>query len=202
MNRHWLHPANMAAAAVLLGGVLAAAAPQHAPSVVRLVIVAVSAAAGLYVVASSAPPRWWRSPFEAGEAGGVDEGSARGAGAAGDDLRWIRSALAAPRQRIPNGPPLPPEAIGMLQPLIRAALERRGVPAGTAPSAAQARTVLSPLARAVLAATPLRRPPWYRLLPPDARQAAGIVVRLLDDLERAAAGAPPLRTPTRTPGAT
>jgi hypothetical protein len=171
MNDVWIRPAGMAAATVLIGGTLVAVVPQHAPTILRLVIATLAATAALHALGMNTPPRWWRSPFVRSRSRGRKARTA-------DEIDWIRSMLAAPRQRIRNGPPLPPEALALLQPVIRAGLERRGL----AQDGQTARSLLAPATRAVLDAVPLRRPGWYRLLPPDERATARTVQRVLDDV--------------------
>src|SRR5690606_6710799 len=91
------------------------------------------------------------------------------------------------RQTIPDGPPLPPETLRLLQPLIAGALERAGIPADTETRV----SVLSPAAEAVLRAEALSHIGWRGTVRPDARATAAVVHRILDEvatLSPAAAG--------------
>jgi hypothetical protein len=178
MNSQILRPGSIAVGAIVIGGTLVLAMPQHAESIARLVIATVAAAAALYALGFNAPPGWWHSPFDRKRAGNDDATGSR-------ELDWIRGELAAWRRRIPNGPPLPPEVLSVLRPLIESAVERAGFRSGER----DARLPLSPLTRAILRADPSQRPPWYRLVRPDRRAVAGTVHRVLDELDRIAAGA-------------
>jgi hypothetical protein len=180
MSGEWLRPGHVAAAALLIGGMLVAVLPQHALSIARLVVVTMAAAAALHALALNAPPRWWRSPF-------AGHRRNRRRASTADDIDWIRSMLAAPRQRVRHGPSLPPETLGVLQPLIRSALERHGIDAADTRGRAAARTLLAPVSWAVLTGEPVKGGQWYRLLPPDERATARVVHGVLDDLERLAA---------------
>ena len=129
MNPELLRPGNIAAAALVIAGALGLAVPQHVLSIARVVLVTVAAAAGLYALGSSAPATWWASPF--------DRSSDPDRGAHGSrDIERIRTELSGWRQRVPNGPPLPPEVLRLLRPLVEVALERAGLDAGgrTAPA--------------------------------------------------------------------
>jgi hypothetical protein len=181
VNEQALRPAGIAAAAIAIGGVLVAVFPQHGPSTVRLVIVTVAAAAGLYAVALHAPPAWWMSPF--------DRSGHRGQrGVGSDEVDRIRSTLSGRRVHIENGPPLPPETLRLLQPAIRSSLEREGIDPDDSVSLESAAGQLSPLTRAVLVGEPSKHAGWFRTLRPDARQVAGIVHGVMDDLDRFIAG--------------
>lgn len=193
MNSQILRPGSMAAGAVVIGGTLIMLLPQHAMSVVRLVIVTVAAAAALFAFGVHAPPRWWRSPFDLGP-GGAELGTGS------RDIDRIRSEFSGWRQRIPNGPALPPEVLYLLRPLVEVAVARAGLDPGDRKTAGRR---LSPLCRAVLAADPSKRPPWYRLVRPDRRVVAGAAHRVLDELDRlAGGGAAGHQTDTRHPRAT
>jgi hypothetical protein len=168
-------PRHIGAAAVVIGGVLIGVLPHHAMSIVRLVIVTVAAAAGLYALTASAPPMWWLSPFDRNF-------SRRKKSRGSDDIESIRSKLASPRRRLAQLPPLPPESLHLLRPLIVAALEREGIdPADEA----SARPLVSPLTWAVLENQALQRGQWIPLLP-NQRETARVVHRVLDDLDRLA----------------
>lgn len=193
MSENILRPAHIAAAAVTIGGALAILLPQHGMSLVRLVIVTVAAAAGLYALTIQAPPAWWMSPF--------DRRHRRGRHGAGrDDVDWIRSTLAGRRQPIDGGPPLPPQALALLQPLIRTALDREGIDPGDGTAVDSTGTRLAPITIAVLAARPLTHPSRRRTLRPDERQTASAVDAVLDDLERLAAGGTGPPAPIDNPG--
>jgi len=193
MNSQILRPGSIAAGAVVIGGTLVLLLPQHAMSVVRLVIVTVAAAAALYAFGVHAPPRWWRSPFDRTP-------DADDPGSGSRDIDRIRSELSGWRRRVPNGPPLPPEVLSLLRPLVEVAVARAGLDPG-APNSAGRR--LSPLCRAVLAADPSHRPAWYRMVRPDRREVADAAHRILDELDRLADGtAAGPRTETRHPRAT
>jgi hypothetical protein len=196
MNAQILRPGGIAAGAVVIGGTLVLAMPQHAGTIVRLVIVTVAAAAALYALGFNAPPRWWLSPFDrSGATVGTRTGSR--------EIDRVRSELSGWRQRIPGGSPLPPEVVRMLQPLIEVAIERAGLRPGDRRVTGTTRTPLSPLIRGILRTDSSTRPPWYRMVRPDRREVAATVHRVLDELDRIAAGAAGVRaTPTRDPRAT
>jgi hypothetical protein len=179
MNSQILRPGSIAAGAVVIGGTLVMLLPQHAMSIVRLVIVTVAAAAALNAFGVHAPPRWWRSPFDR-TPGGEDTGTGS------RDIDRIRSEFSGRRRRIPNGPPLPPEVLHLLRPLVEVAVARAGLDPDDSRVAGRRR--LSPLCRAVLAADRSTRPPWYRMVRPDRREVAGAAHRILDELDRLAAG--------------
>jgi len=101
-----------------------------------------------------------------------------------DEVDRIHSTLSGRRVPVENGPPLPPETLRLLQPVIRSTLEREGIDPTDEGSLESARVRLSPLTRAVLAGEPSKHPGWFRTLRPDARQVAGIVHSVLDDLDR------------------
>lgn len=193
-----LRTGNVAAAAVLIGGVLLVALPRRAVSIVQVVAVTVAVAAVLHALATHVPvsgwlsPFRWMSPFHRPSSAG-----ARGP----DELDSIRARVSGRRQRLRGGPPLPPETLRLLQPLIRAALDLDRDDASYPPSA---RTRLSPVTWAVLTTDPLRNPYWFRTLPANDREVAGIVHAVLDDLERLAPGISasqglPHPNPTRSP---
>jgi hypothetical protein len=197
VNERTPGPVDVATAAVVIGGLLILAMPNHGMSIVRVVIVTVAAAACLHAFVLNAPPTWWNSPFDR-----KAKWSAR-APVTGE-LDWIRAGLAGRRQRIENGPPLPPGALRLLQPLIRVALEREGVDPGGDTGAATAHELLSPLTRAVLECKILTRPSRLRTLPSDERMTAEIVHRILDELESHAGrpAGPRSQTTTSTPPST
>lgn len=181
MNERTLRPGNIAAAAVVMGGVLIIALPQHGLSIIRLVIVTVAAAAGLYALVLNAPATWWASPFDRK----IRAGSKRHAS---DELDWIRSTLSGRRQRLENGPALPPEILRLLQPLIEVALEREGIDARDSAWPDSARRLLSAETWAVLTTEPLKWPPRHRTRRPDKRKTAELVHAILDELDRLGSG--------------
>ena len=180
MNERTFRPANIAAAAVMIGGLLGLLLPQHGATILRLVIVTIAAAAGVYALAVLAPPAWWKSPF--------DQVRNRHARDERDEIDWIRSKLAGPRQRITRGRAVPPETLRLLQPLIGSALEREGFDPADRASIGSARDVLSPLTAAVLDSEPLKRGLRLGMVRPDADATAGVVHAVLDDLERLSDG--------------
>lgn len=178
MNERTLRPGNIAAAAAVIGGALIMILPQHALSIIALVIVTIAAAAGLYALAVNAPPAWWRSPFD------VSGRAHRPAET--DEIDRIRARLSGRRQRIARDTAVPPEALRLLRPLVHVALERAGVDMDDEQSLAAARALVSPLTWAVLTTEPLERPGWIATVQPNARHAADVVHRVLDDLDRLA----------------
>jgi hypothetical protein len=172
MSSPTLRPGSVATAAVVIGGALIAMLPQHALSIVRLVVLTAAAGAGLYALRVNAPATWWTSPF--------DRGPRRSRGP--DEFESIRSGLSHWRLRMPEGPPLPPDAIRMLRPLLVAAVEQAG---GTRSGAGTTiRVHVSPITRAILANGAVGRPRWFRMVPPDRRAVAAAVNTVLDDIER------------------
>ena len=184
MNERSLRPGHVAAAAVLIGGVLLVVLPQYGMSIVQLVIVTVAASAGLYALAVNVPstgwisPFKWMSPFNRAASGRRTRGS--------DELRSIRSKLSGRRQLIENGPPVPPEALRLLKPLIVSALD---LDTDDEPPPESARGLVSPLTWAVLTSEPLERPGWFRTRRSDEREVTQAVHRVLDDLDGLKAGA-------------
>lgn len=183
MTERALRPANVAAAAVTIGGVLVVAAPQHAVSIAQLVLVTVAAAAGVYSLAVNVPatgwisPFKWMSPFHGSARPGRD---GRGSG----EVDAIRSKLSGRRQPIENGPPLSPDTLRLLKPVITAALD---IDPTDEAQLISARDVLSPLAWAVLTGDPLTEPYWLRTVGPDEREVAEVVHAVLDEIDRLAA---------------
>jgi hypothetical protein len=180
VNVRALKPGHVAAAAVMIGGLLVVALPQHGPSIGRLVVVTIAAAAGLHALAVNTPEGsatgWLGSPFDrASRAGRWPLGS--------DEIQRIRSKLSGRRQPIGNGPPLPPDALRLLQPLIRVALERAGLDPDDEAGLESVRARLSPLTWAVLTSDPMTPPDWYRTRRPDPRRVAEVAHRVLDELD-------------------
>jgi hypothetical protein len=188
-------PANVASAALVLGGLMLLLRPQYAVSIVQLVLVTIAAAAGLYAFAVNAPAAWWLSPFE-----GTGRAVRRRRGY--DETDRIRATMSGRRQEFAQGPALPPETVRIIQPLIRAAVQREGLDPADRESRETARSMLSPLSYGVLMSDARKRPPWFRMLPPDERTTADVVRRVLDDLERLADGVAdvPKQIATRDPG--
>lgn len=176
MNERTLRPGNIAAAATVIGGALIMLLPQHALSITGLTIATIAAAAGLYTLAVNAPPAWWRSPFDGSGHGRRPEET--------DEIERIRVRLSGRRQRIARDTALPPEALRLLQPLVNVALERAGIDTDDEQSAATTRGLVSPLTWAVHTTEVLERPGWTATVRPDARHAADVVHRVLDDLDR------------------
>lgn len=183
-----VRPGAVAAAAVLIGGLLVVLVPHHAPSIVRIVLVTLAAAAALYALMVNAPPDWWTSPFDRGVPTPPEEEQP-------DELDRIRARFSGRRQVLEASPPMPPETIRALQPLIRAALERAHPDPHDELPRGLARRSLSPATRAVLAGDPVRRPPWFRTRRADEREVAEGVRRVLDDLDRLDRGAQPRSDP-------
>lgn len=168
-----------AAAVMLFGGLLLIAMPRHAATIARLLLVALSTVAALWAITRVMPEGgvsgWWRSPFD-------PPGTRRAAGPRGA-IERVRASLAARRQRVPGGRPLPAETIRMVQPLIAVALERRGLDPNDATHGPAIERTLSPLALGVLTRDPRYLPRWYETRRPDARRTADAVRRILDELE-------------------
>jgi hypothetical protein len=150
MNERTLRIGNVAAAAVAIGGALIIARPQYALGIVQLVLASVGAAAALYALAANVPPTGWLSPFKwmspFNRAARPEE---RRNG--WDEMTSLRSKLSGRRQQMRNAPPLPPEVVRLLKPLIRQTLDLD--PEDEA-QLASARHFLSPLAWAVLTSDP------------------------------------------------
>lgn len=209
MSARALRPPHVAAAAVLIGGIVVTALPQHALSVFQIVVVTVAVTTGIHALAVHVPatgwlsPFRWMSPFHARGRSGHD-----GPG----DLDAIRAKLAGRRVPVADGPPLPVETLRLLRPLIRRALhlepaEARSVHALPWMAAdprdpvrrgdyrpdrlIEARRRVSALTWSVLTAEDPDGPAWLRSRRPDQDQVAEAVHRVLDDLERVAAGLEP-----------
>lgn len=184
MNEHFIRPRNVAAAAVVIGGVLIIALPQYTLSIVQIVIVAGSVVAGIYALEVNVPTTGWISPFKwmSPFSRGAHPGKKS---ATPDEIRSILSKLTGWRQTLEHGPPMPPEALNLLRPLIRAGLD---LDAENETDLAAARSVLSPLTWAVLTSDQSRQPYWFQMLPPNKREVAEAVHHILDELERLGAG--------------
>lgn len=200
MNEPLIRPGGVAAAAVTLGGFGVIALPQHAATLVQLVLITVPAAIALFALSISVPEwggvRWLLSPFKRPSRTGAT-------GWGTDELDRIRGDLSRRRQPIPDGTPLTPGALRVLQPLVRAALERNGLNPDHREDLEVARKRVAPLTWAVLISEPLLWKNWYETLRPDEAQVAEVVHRVLDDLDRLsfdATGVPsPTPEPPRTP---
>lgn len=179
MSPRALAPANMAAAAVLIGGVLIVARPEHVLGVAELVLVTIAAGAGLYALAAHVPPTAWMSPFKWMSPFGGGPGPERRRHGS-DEIDAIRSKLSDRRQRIAHGPPLPPDVLRLLRPVIADALDID--PDDVAQVAAAGRR-LSPLAWSVLASDPIPRSYWLNTLRPNEWEVAEVVHEVLDELE-------------------
>lgn len=183
MIERTFRPANIAAASLVIGGLLLIARPEYAISIVQLVIVTIAAAAGLYALAVNAPAAWWLSPFDR-----TVRSRQRRRGY--DETDRIRATMGGRRQEFPKGPAMPPETLRLLQPLIRVALEREGLDHADVAARETARALLSPRTFAVLMSDARKRPPWFRMLPPDEAGTAEVVRHVLDDLDRLATSEP------------
>lgn len=188
MNERTLRPGHIGAAAVLIAGILMMALPQYGMSIVRLALVTIAVAAGLYALAVSVPEwsstGWWMSPFNRLARTGDDA-------PASAEIDRLRSALAGRRQRIGHGPPVPPEVLRLLKPLITMALEREGLDPDDDADVEAARDLLTPLTRAVLTSEEVTWPRWFRTVRADEHAAADVVHAVLDDLERIGGGPEP-----------
>lgn len=190
MNERVLAPANVAAAALVIAGAAVVLVPRHAPTIARVLVVGVAAAAAIHALVASAPPTWWPSPFDRGM---PDDGEEEGP----DELAWIRGSMARRRQRIGYGPPVPPDTLRLLKPLVEAALQREGLDVADGAERADraeresVRVLLSPLTWSILTADPMARPGWFRTVRSDQREVAGVVHAVLDELEGLADGRAP-----------
>lgn len=181
MTERVLRLANVAAAALVIAGAAALLLPRHGPTIARVLVVGVAAAAALHALVASSPPTWWPSPFDREMA---DDGGQEGS----DELAWIRGRMAGRRQRIEHGPPVPPDTLRLLKPLVEVALEREGLDSTDEAHLRSARDLLSPLVWSILTTEPLARPRWFRTVRPDEREVAGVVQAVLDELETLAEG--------------
>ena len=185
MKRRALWPGNVAAGAVLIGGVLIVALPRHVLSIVQLVIVTTAVSAGLYALAANVPTTGWISPFKWLSPFGRVTHSAR-LGHRSNRLDLIRGRLSDRRQRVDNGPSIPPAILRQLKPLIAVALD---LDLRDETRLASARGRLSPRTFAALTSDPLDRPSWFRTSRSNEREVAETVHRVLDDLDRLTSGA-------------
>ena len=184
MNERNLRPANVAAAALVIGGVLLVALPRHALSIVQLVVLTAATAAALYALAANVPPTGWMSPFKwmSPFVGTVrparDELSSH-------ETDAIRSKLAGRRIPVAGAPPMPPEALRVLKPLIRSALDL-GPDDSVRTAARNAR--LSPLTWSILRCETDTTLGWLGMVRPNEREVADVVHHVLDELARLDAG--------------
>lgn len=181
MSERRLGPWDVAAAALVIGGAITMLMPQYGASVLRLVIVTAAAAACVHALTLNVPVTW-SSPFD----GATRKRS--GTPTHTDGVEWTRSRLSARRQTMAKGPPLPPEILRILQPLIRTSIGQNDPYVEDRKHAARFRRALSPLTWAVLNADGLKQPHWFQTRWPNPREVATVVHRVLDDLESLAAG--------------
>lgn len=184
MNEHNIRPGEMVGACLLLGGVLVVAFPTHAMNILQIILVTFAAGAGLYALAARVPPTGWMSPFKWMSPFGKPR-PLRRKDSRPPDLDFIRSKLAGWRHPGPMVPPMPPEVIALLKPLVRAVLRQRPAPLTDAEEGPGAP---SRLARGILATEPPRGLDWVRVLPPRQGEVAEVVHAVLDDLESLEAG--------------
>ncbi len=175
MSPDALRPLRIAAAALTLGGILVVLNPQRLPSVAQVVLLTLAAAAALRAPLVSVPVVWWSSPFDRKREGADDP--------VPDELEAIRSRLAGRRQRVPHGPPLPPDVVGLLRGMIRRALEREGLDLETEAGLLSARSRVSPRAWGILTCPVLSRTSRFRTRRPDPSGVARAVQRVLDEVE-------------------
>jgi hypothetical protein len=190
MNEQTFRPVSLAPAAVLIGGVLIALMPRHALNILRLIIVTIAASAGLHALGMNSPPTWWSSPFDRKVRW---PWARRGF----DEIEWIRDEMSGWRQRIHGSPPLPPEVVRLIRPLIESAIGRHGFDATDVDAGDPIRRLVSPLTWVVLTADIDRRVRWYRMVPPDRAEVASAVHEILDDIDRLN-GTPDTHQPTAT----
>lgn len=185
MNEQALRFRNVAAATLLIGGVLIVALPRYAATVVQLVIATVGVSGGVYALAAHVPPTGWLSPFRwlspFGDAAGRFGRRRRQRTA----VEHIRSRFAGRRQRLAQGPPLPPAVLRQMQPIIAAALN---LDPRDPTQLAAARARVSPPTFAVLTCVPMERVSWFRTARPDPPRVAEAVHRILSDLGLPEAG--------------
>jgi len=172
-------PGRIAAATAAIGGLLIVAIPEHASAFVQLGLVTVATGAALHALSSQVPPSGWISPFkwlspfaEATRPAPRRHGS--------DEIESIHARLSDRRQRIAGAPPLPPDALRLLRPVIAASA---GVDPTDRREMAAARRRLSSVAWSILATEPLRRPSWFRTVRPNAWEVTDVVHDVLDELD-------------------
>lgn len=192
MTPQTLRPANVAAAALVLGGVLTVAFPQHALGITQLVLVTIAAGAGLYALAANVPPTGWISPFKWLSPFGGDRRPERRMHGS-DEIESIRSKLAGRRQRLEGAPPLPPDVLRLLRPLVAGSLE---IDPDDKARLASVLPRLPPTTRAILTTEPLPRSYWLTTLRPNAWEVAEVVHEVLDELHRLPAASAEWKQPT------
>lgn len=180
MNERNLRPGNVGAAAVVIGGVLMVAFPGHAVAIVELVLVTAAAATALYALVLNVPPTGWMSPFK-WMSPFTRKRLAVADGGASDELDLIRSRMSGRRRSVEGGPPLPPDTVRLLKPLIGAALD---LDPGAETYPDSARTLVSPLTWAVFTGEAPTGSGWLHTLRPSEPDVAELVHAVLDDLDR------------------
>ena len=176
MSEGILRPGHVASAALVIGGVLVFLMPERSLSIAQLVVMTAAAATGLWALAVNAPFAWWTSPFDA-------KGAPAGERYGSEEVETIRATLSGRRQPLAGAPPLPGEAMRLLEPLIRVALERKGLDPRSEEDLNSVRDLLSPVSWAILTSEPLTWPRWHKTRRPDEGQVAEAVHQVLDDLE-------------------
>ncbi|NNF12031.1 MAG: hypothetical protein HKN72_02330 [Gemmatimonadetes bacterium] len=195
MTSDTLRPTEMASATLFLGGLLLAIAPGYVLPITELVLVTLAAGACVFALSSNVPPTGWISPFKwLSPFGGERRSERRRHGT--DEIEGIRAKLGGRRQRLEAAPPLPPEVLRTLQPLIATAVSADG----EAPHEA-ARHRLSERAWSILTAEPLPRPYWIATVRPNPWEVAAVVVDLLAELDRISTDTAARTTPPPPPAA-
>jgi len=195
MNEHNIRPGEMAGACLLVGGVLVVAFPRQAMNILQIILVTFAAAGGLYALATHVPPTGWMSPFKWMSPFGKPR-PPRGKDGQASDLDFIRSKMAGWRHPGPMVPPMPPEVVALLKPLVRAALRQHPAPL-TGPQ--ERPGTPSRLVRGILVTDPPKGLDWVRILPPREAEVAEVVHAVLDDLGSLEAGeANPFTDPTHS----
>lgn len=180
MSRFVLRARNVAGAASALGGVVVVAAPQHAGTVLQVVVVAAAGGAVVAALGTLVPPTGWMSPFR--WMSPFSPPTSRAGRLRSGDLDTVRERLTGRRQPIPCGPPLPPEVLRRLQPLVRRALDLD--PDDATPPPEHVRGRVSAALWGVLTTQPLTRPGWLATHRPHPRAVADAVRTLLDEVDR------------------
>ncbi len=195
MTSSTLRPPELAAATLFLGGLLVALAPGHVLAIAELTLVTLAAGACVYALSSNVPPTGWISPFKwLSPFGGERRSERRSHGA--DEIEGIRAKLGGRRQRLSAAPPLPPDVLRMLQPLIAATLD---MDAGDPAELEAAHHRLSDRAWSILAAEPLPRPYWLATVRPNPWEVAAVVTDVLDELHRVSTDPAPRPAPPSLP---